>query len=139
MSDDEIRAYISVRSGSVCVKIDSDQLQRVKSQPSSLKKKLAIAATAAFLAVATESSAQTDSVKTEQTESVPVSQPNVAVELQSDSSAFLKTEEGVTDEPVVKKKPLKKWVYLRTSRWERYVTNRWPFFGKRYIGWRGKF
>ena len=138
MTDEEIRAYLAARPGSVCVKIDSDQLRRVKGQQSTLRKNLALAATAALLSLATESHAQTDTVKTEQVANSSSSDASPAAGIGSDTSKV--ASEGYTpEEPVVKRKPLKRKVLLRTRRREFYVMNRAPFFGSRYIGWRGKF
>lgn len=140
MTDDEIRQYVALQAGSFCVKINSDQLQRVKGRKSSFRQKLAVAATATLLAFANESSAQVaDTVRTEQVENSPASDYTVPVTVGVDSAAVSIGEGVVKEEPLVKKRRLRKWTYLRTGRREFYVVNRFPFFGSRYTGWRGKF
>jgi hypothetical protein len=141
MSDEEIRQYVAFHSGSLCVKIDSDQLRRVKGKKSSLRQNLAGAATVALLALATESKGQVaDSVRTEQVENSPADDKSTKVNVPSDSSAATSLEQGKTlKEPEEGKRRPKKKVFLRLGRREFYVMNKFPFFGTRKGGLRGKF
>lgn len=142
MTDEEIRAYVSAQAGTFCVKIHSDQLQRVKGRKSTLRQNLAVAATAAFLAIANESGGQaTDSVRTEQVENSPVTNMADPEIVGTDSSSGTACEQGMAlDGATFKKVPLKKKVFLRLRYREFYVMNKAPFFGsRRRGGFRGKF
>ncbi len=140
MSDEEIRQYIASHSGSLCVKIDSDQLRRVKGKKSSVRRSIAVAGTAALLAIATDSSAQvSDSVRTEQVENIPGAAVPVPFPVTMDSTSVSHSQEGTLKEPVEEKRPLKKRVFLRIGRRQFYVMNRAPFLGTRRGGLRGKF
>jgi len=142
MPDDEIRKVVAAHGGNLCVRIHSDQLDRVKPKKSTFRKNIAVAGTAALLALATESSAQTtDSTRTEQIQNVPGSAVPVSLPAAVDSATTSAGLEGMTlDEPVVEQRPLKKKVFLRIGRREFYVMNRAPFFGtRRKRGWVGKF
>lgn len=140
MTDEEIRRYVSSQQGSLCVKIYSDQLQRVKGAKSGLRNHLAVTATATLLALSTESNAQvSDTTRMEQVENTPVAGDIVSVPNVADSATTTSSEGAVVEqEPFPKKRELKKKVFLRTSRREYYVMNRFPFFGSRYLQWRGK-
>lgn len=141
MSDDEIRQYVAFHSGSLCVKIDSDQLRRVKGRSSSLRQNLAGAATVALLSLAIESKGQVaDSVRTEQVENSPGDDKSTSVNVASDTSTAEYYEQGnALNDPEVGKRRPKKKVFLRIGRRTFYVMNKFPFFGTRKSGLRGKF
>jgi hypothetical protein len=140
LSDEEIRSYIAAQSGSVCVKIYSDQLRRVKGRKSLLRQQVAVAATATLLALATETSAQTrDTTRTEQVASAPAGDYTLPIPDSVNSAVISSGEKTVQDTTAVEPKPVRKKVFLRIRRKEFYVMNRFPFFGTRYMKLRGKF
>jgi hypothetical protein len=138
MSDEEIRSYLAAKPGSVCVKIDSDQLKRVKGRKSVLRQQVAVAATAALLSLSTDTSAQaTDTERTEQVESGPVGNYTIPVAGTVEPAVISAGERMVRDTTAVRPRRLKKKVLLRIRKKEFFVMNRYPFFGwsnRRLVG-----